>query len=435
VTAIARKLLAYGCFALKARLSQEEAREILRCRFGRQERAGGKGNAQPERSTWRVCSQTYAPGDVIDLPSWGTHCPGLVIEGHVAAYRGPEAGGRLFLVLTPGRTFGPSAPGASRLAGTTLKALNRCEIWFLCPAEGGLTAGGRPARHGAPPVWYRPSVVAVWLAIGLIAMLILRLPSSRSALAAGPMALGEWCGQRDDSRCSEQAWKLASALAPEDPMPWLALGALNARRGTLDAAREAFEVARALAPDSPEAANNLGVVYARQNEIEAATNAFRQALALEPGVATVEHNLAVGLQAEGAYDEALTHYRSALNLSQDPAEILVDMAFTYLSLGQLDQAEEAARQALHSDTATAPALTLLGAEAIATGQPVEALRLLRRATEIDASYSPASLYLGLALLALHQAPDARIAFEQSLATAQDEAMREQIRGILAGLRQ
>jgi Flp pilus assembly protein TadD len=431
---IARKLPAYGCCALKARLSQEEASEILRRRFGHLERAGGKGYAQPGQPRWRVCSQTYAPGEAIHPPSSGTQCPGLVIEGHVAAYRGLDAGGRLLLVLTPGRTFGPSTPGESRLAGTHLKALNRCEIWFLCPAGEGPTAEGQPTRSNTPPAWYRPGLGAVWLAIGLIGILMLRLPSSRSALAAGPMAVGEWCGQRDNRRCAEQAWKMASALAPEDPMPWLALGTLHAERGNLDAARQAFEAAQALAPDSPEALNNLGVVYARQNRTEAATSAFRQALALEPGVATVERNLAAGLQAEGAYEEALSHYGSALNLSQDRADILVDMAYAFYGAGQLDQAEEAARQALHY-AATAPAFTLLGAKALVTGTPQEALPLLRRAVEIDASYSAASLYLGLAYLALHETPNARAALEQSLATAQDEALREQVGRILADLGQ
>jgi tetratricopeptide (TPR) repeat protein len=409
------------------RLSPAELHDLVRQRLDGLATVWSLRPADTHRLTRRMHSHVYAPGEMI-LPR-GVHadCLGLVVRGQVAVHLGGRGTARLGVVLLPGSTFGELMLLEGRPSGSTLQALTRCEIRFLRRVDLEAIRSKRRTERWAATLRRLVTGSMVLLAVLWVIALLLSLPFTRQATALVPMSIGQWCHESGYQSCAEQAWQIATHLAPTDPNPFLALGAFYFERGEVGAAEQAFEAARAAAPDSPEAHNNLGLLRAQQGEHEEAIVAFRRALELEPGIAATEHNLALSLQASGAHDEALVHYQSALALGEPQTSTLVSMAIAYYEAGQAAKAAEVAQQALLLDEALAPAHTVLGAVALESRQPEEALPSLRRAVALDASSSQTHFYLGLAYKSLNQPAEAIVAFERALATADDEAKRVRIR--------
>ncbi len=423
----ADELALTGDGVMDGRLSPAEAHGIVRQRLDPLAISWGLRAADTHRLARRMRSHTYAPGEIIVPRGARADCLGLVVRGQVAVHLGQRGAARLVVVLLPGSTFGEAMLTEGRPSNATLQALTRCDVRFLRRSDLQALSSERRAERWTATLWRLVTGSTLLLAVVLIAVLALSLPSTRRATALVPMSIGQWCQERGHDRCSEQAWQVASNLAPADPNPLLALGTFYFARGEVAAAEQAFEAAKAVAPDSPEAHNNLGLIFAYQGEHERAIAAFRRALELEPGIAATEHNLGLSLQAVHAYDEALSHYQAALALGGPQAKILVNMAIAYYEAGQPVKAADTARAALRYDQGLAAAHTVLGAVALELRQPEEAVSSLRRAVDLDTGSSQAHFYLGLAYRALDQPAEAIAAFEQALSTADDEMTRVRIR--------
>lgn len=413
--------------ALHDRLSPAEAHDIIRQRLDRLAVPWGLTSADVHHLARKMRAHTYASGEII-LP-FGVHadCFGLVVRGQVAVYTVQRKGARPVVVLLPGSTFGEAMLTEGRSSPATLQALTRCEIRFLCHEEFEALVSERQTERRVALLKRLGTWGTLALALWFAALLLLILPGTRRTLALVPMSIGQLCHQRGYDTCSERAWTVAANLSPADANPLLALGALFFEQGQIGAAEQYFEAAGSLAPGLPEVFNNLGLIYAHQGDHQRAVAAFRRALELEPGVAAVEHNLACSLQALHAHEEALAHYQLALSLGGPRASTLVNMAIAYYEADEPVKAADAAREALRYDEALAPAYTVLAAVALESGQPEEALTYLHRAAALDANYDQAHFYLGLTYKSLSQPGEAIVAFEQALATADDEVARVRIR--------
>ncbi len=418
-----------------ARLSPAEAHEVIRQRLGQIVDRWALQPVDSHRLAQQMSAQTYGPGEIILPQRVRADCLGLVIRGQVAVHIGTHGSTRIVVVLLPGSTFGEAMLTKGSPSSAAYQALTRCEIRFLRRRDLQALTDKRKSEQQTAAFWQWARVSAVLLAASLLLILVLSLPSARQALALVPMSIGQWCSEQDYGFCAAQAWQVAANLAPTDPNPYLAVGTIYFKRGDVAAAEGAFEAAKALAPDLPEAYNNLGLIYARQGKHEEAIAAFRQALDLEPGIAAVEHNLGLSFQATQDYDEAVQHYQAALALGGPQGQTLLNMAIAYHEAGDANKAAMTAREALQADSSLAPAYTLLAAIALESRQPDEALSHLQRAIALDASYGQNFFYLGLAYKSLDNPVEAITAFEQALASANDESTRVRIRRHLGELYQ
>lgn len=415
--------------AFEARLGPAELHDTVRHRLEELTQRWDLRPADAHQLAQQIRTRPFAPGEIILPRRARANFWGLIARGLVGVYRDPSRPGQPVAILLPGSTLGNGLATESRLGSSTLRAITRCEVWFLRLAdlqalaqerqtERRMATLGRVLRWGA----------LAWIVV-LLAVLILSLPGVRHTVALVPMALGQGCSERgsDGGLCREWTWALAGSLAPEDPNPPLALGTLYFQRGQLEMAERWFEAARALAPDLAEVYNNLGLVYAARGEHARAIAAFQRALDLEPGMAAVEQNLGLSLQAVHVYDQALIHYQRSIAFGEPQAKTLVNLAIARYEVGQLDEASKMARQALQADPALAPAHAVLGAIALEMQEPETALPHLRQAVALDAGYAPAYYYLGLAYEATGQPAEAIAALEQALARTDDTALRDQSR--------
>ena len=432
-------------------LRPTEVDSLLRQLLERLAISWGLGAGAVHHLAQRMNTYAFDPGEIILPHRARPDFVGLIVQGQVAAFAGPHRTGRRVAVLLPGRVIGDDTLTGNHVSELTLQALTGCEVRILRRAD--LQALVDERRVAWRETWIRRGLIAstLVLALGLLGLVALSLPSLRQALALAPMAIGQWCFEQTEGatlkrpsgpptraaegnnyspfydRCVETAWALAGDLAPADANPPLALGTHYYRQGNMAAAERSFEAAKVLAPDLGEIHNNLGLIYARQGQHAKAIAAFQQALELEPGTAAIEHNLGLSLQAMEAYEQALAHYQLSLAFGEPSPNTLVNMAIGYYQTGQLSEAAYSAEEALRRDETSAPAHTVLAAVALASQRPEAALPHLRRAITLDAGYGQAYYYLGLVHETLGQPAEAIAAFEKALVAADDKRTQNQIR--------
>ncbi|MCL7453631.1 MAG: tetratricopeptide repeat protein [Anaerolineae bacterium] len=419
--------------SLVQRLSPAEAYTIIRQRLGWLAPRWGLRAADVGRLASQTRTSTYGPGEIILPKGVRGDCLGLVVQGQVAVHVGDRASARVVVVLMPGSTFGEMMLAEGLPSSTTLQALTRCEVRFLRRTDIRPLAMERKAEHQTAQRWQLARSALIALAVLSWAMVLIRQPATRQVLAMIPMGLGQWCSEREYDACTQRAWQISANLAPDDPIPLLALGTIYFDSGDIAAAERAFLAAGSLADELAEVHNNLGLIYARQSEHKRAIDEFSTALELEPGAAAIEHNLALSLQALGHYDEAMAHYETALALGGPQTETLVNMAIALYEMDDPAGAVETAERALKYDDALAAAHTVLGAVKLDAQQPEQALPHLQRAVALDWDYGEAQFYLGMAYKALGQVDQAILSLEQSLARAEDELTRVRIRRYLTEL--
>lgn len=113
-----------------------------------------------------------------------------------------------------------------------------------------------------------------------------------AAEAAGHVARARQL--QGEGRAAEalRAWRLAAALAPQDPQVLHHLGIALAQQGHLGEALLALRRADTLAPDNPTLLNNLGYVLLLDGQHEPARRLFERALRLAPEHPRAQQNLA-----------------------------------------------------------------------------------------------------------------------------------------------
>jgi tetratricopeptide (TPR) repeat protein len=127
---------------------------------------------------------------------------------------------------------------------------------------------------------------------------------NRQARAAVLQALGKshWTLLRLE--LAEAALAEAARLAPDDPNPWIDLGAVRKSLGEAARALEAFTTALAIEPDSAEARIGAGLCEIDLGRIAEGRRALESALAMAPGQPEAENGLALIDQLEGRLEAA-----------------------------------------------------------------------------------------------------------------------------------
>lgn len=123
-----------------------------------------------------------------------------------------------------------------------------------------------------------------------------------------------------------QAYGEAAKLAPKDPEPHLASGALLEKQNNLSGAEKEYQQAVTLDPHSSEALAGLVNVYSRQKRLPEAESTLRRYLALEPKNGVAHIQLGRVLAAEGKSDEAAGELQAGLALAPGDPEGLRELA-------------------------------------------------------------------------------------------------------------
>lgn len=126
----------------------------------------------------------------------------------------------------------------------------------------------------------------------------------RKARSAVLQAIGKSHWARLQLELAEAAFTQAAELAPDDPNPWIDLGAVRKSLGDATRALDSFTTALAIDPESVEARIGVGFCEIDLGRIREGRKTLERALTVAPGHPEAENGLALLDRIEGRLGEA-----------------------------------------------------------------------------------------------------------------------------------
>ncbi len=142
---------------------------------------------------------------------------------------------------------------------------------------------------------------------------------------------------------------------------------------------------------------NLGAYLLRQGRTEEALEHLHHAIALRPHDPLARLNLGVAAANRGRWQEAATHYRALLAANPKHVSANFNLALVLLELGQPEAARHHLNVALEEDPRHSKARVLLGNLLLEAGDTQAAIAAYRAAIAIDPSSLAAHAQLAMAL--------------------------------------
>jgi len=143
------------------------------------------------------------------------------------------------------------------------------------------------------------------------------------------------------------AYQQAAALAPKDPEPHLAAGALLEKANRFADAEQEYKRALAIDPASSEALVGLANISMRGNHLLDAEQALQKIVSLHPDDIQARLQLARVLSKMGKNDEAAASAQAAIKLDPGNPKIQREMADLDMGAKSYDQAEAIYRSLLN----------------------------------------------------------------------------------------
>ena len=222
----------------------------------------------------------------------------------------------------------------------------------------------------------------------------------------------------------DDAEKLALYITKEFPeyrLGWKVLGAVLAQTGRNSESENAYKKAVQLAPQDAEAHNNLGATLNELGRLDEAEASCRQAISLKTDYAEAHCNLSITLKELGRLDEAEAGCRQAILLKPHFVEAHCNLGSTLKELGRLDEAEASCRQAILMKPDYAEAHNDLGIVLKEQGRLDEAEASLTQAIVLKADFPQPHYNLGLTLQELGRLDEAEASYRQAIALNSDYA--------------
>ncbi len=138
----------------------------------------------------------------------------------------------------------------------------------------------------------------------------------------------------------------ASALKPDEPTIYDALGRAHLGMSDLEAAEASIKRALEINPQMVESLNNLGTVYFEAKDYEKAEKYFTEALRVNPKATAVQYNLARCYSRLGRDNDAVREFEQFLKSSPNDAEALYELGEVYKKRGRRDDAIRSFERAL-----------------------------------------------------------------------------------------
>lgn len=207
----------------------------------------------------------------------------------------------------------------------------------------------------------------------------------------------------------------AARLAPDNPLPALALATLHARLNNTKAALQWVERALKIQPGFAEALELRGDLRQAIGQRPAAMADYRAALRAQPQRASAWLKLGMMQQAAGDTQAASKSYREVIKHNPNTAVAYNNLAWLELQQGgDLIQAEVFARKAVELAPHSAEFLDTLGWVLRARGQRNEAEQILSRAAASSGASADVHYHLGIVYSELGRMKEARDALERAL---------------------
>jgi tetratricopeptide (TPR) repeat protein len=149
-------------------------------------------------------------------------------------------------------------------------------------------------------------------------------------------AIGVWFAQRDDLKCSVEAFQEALRLEPHSAEAHFDLGLVRQRQEQTGAATREFQLALQYDPELLPARCALGSALADPAAAEAE---FRKALAVNPQLVCALDGLAQVLLNGGRYDAALESWRQAVRIQPDAPDLQLALATATYKAAKARQAD------------------------------------------------------------------------------------------------
>jgi tetratricopeptide (TPR) repeat protein len=244
-------------------------------------------------------------------------------------------------VAAPRAGTRPNAPGAARIAGTTLTAPE----WLA-----------RAKALTSKPIRLKPGEAIDWSNVENLNEHVEGIRAFREAVRIDPGYAEAWHGlalahvQLGETTEAMKALDEVVRLEPDHPTAWVGLGAARAALGDFAAAARAFREAARVRPDA-SVFFSLGTAHAQLREADEARDAFREAVRLNPDLAEAWCSLGVecafpGPDGRVEPEEALEAFSDAIRLKPDLSEAWCGKGTTLLGLQRHDEALAALREAV-----------------------------------------------------------------------------------------
>jgi tetratricopeptide (TPR) repeat protein len=216
----------------------------------------------------------------------------------------------------------------------------------------------------------------------------------------------------------------AGHLAPDNPLPFFALGRIHVVRKQFEEAHQAFtqaiqaqpkfmqayiargdvsiiqehdakafedyETARTLAPDVAGIHVKLGLLHERNQRFDQAVDSFRTAISLDPRQAIALNNLAwISVQHNTRLDEAVAWAEQAVALAPKVSAFQDTLGWVHRKRGELDKAADVLIKATALEPEQADIFYHLGVVESERGQTQKAVAALEKALELNAKFTDA----------------------------------------------
>ncbi len=181
---------------------------------------------------------------------------------------------------------------------------------------------------------------------------------------------------------AENLWQRIMADFPDQPQPYVGLGALLSQLDRHAEAYNLYKKAVTIAPNEFVAWLQFGHCLQSLHQTEAAIIAFKKAIALQPNRVDSHCDLALAFSTNGQPDEALACYDKAIQLKPAYAQAYLGRGIQLQTLGRFDEARACLLKAIELDPNDALAHFRL---ASMDHSPEEASELLKRLGTLQTS--------------------------------------------------
>lgn len=222
-------------------------------------------------------------------------------------------------------------------------------------------------------------------------------------------------------RKAVRSFRAAVRDNPEDPRPYLEIGACYSRLG--DAGRElaAYDEALAVSPEFVPAHNSRGVALLRLDRAKEAVAAFERALKLEVKYTPGHINIAIAYSKLGEYELALMSLVNAEQFGAPTFDVESNRGLVLVELERYPEAAAAFERALQERPAYAPVRFERAMALAKADRPEEAILELERVTTLQRAFTRAYLEKARLLAQIGQARPSLLQYGEYLSLVPKDA--------------
>jgi superkiller protein 3 len=179
----------------------------------------------------------------------------------------------------------------------------------------------------------------------------------------------------------------ASSLAPENPLPLIAISQIYAAKANNKDAITALQSAAMLAPKMADIPLKLGMIYQQNSQYPEAFRAYESAIQLDDKSALAYNNLAwLTTEIKGRFDEGIRWANKAIELVPQEIGFKDTLAWVMRARGDADAALGLLQSLAKNSNATAEIYYHLGLVSFETGRKADALAAFKRALQLDKDF-------------------------------------------------